>query len=409
MRKAPRGHAPAPAPMHPQHTARGTRGARGPQRAQRPRRPQRRSSLPRRSPLSYVAALLAVLLIGFAGFQGIRALGSLFPGDGAGDGTQTSDDLATVKDQQSGPGDIVIGLNGDADTYVLKGEEYLEAGAHAAEPTDGLLSSKIKTSGKVDTGKAGDYEITYSVGDSTGHTATAKRTVHVVESMDTMDGGMPILMYHYIYSADAPPETIDGNHLLDTKFEEQLQYLTENDFYFPSYPEIRAFLQGKHSLPAKSVALTFDDGEAGFLNVGIPLLEKYKVPATSFIIASDADAAQKVIDHRSAYVSFQSHSYGLHQAGGTVGHGGLISALTKDQIVEDLKKAQDIVGATEAFAYPFGDVTEDGKAAVDEAEILCAFTTQNSWAHVGDDVRALPRVRISGEYELAGFESLVNG
>ena len=183
----------------------------------------------------------------------------------------------------------------------------------------------------------------------------------------------------------------------------------ENDFYFPSYPEVRAFIEGEHSLPARSIVLTFDDAEAGFLNVGIPILEKYGVPATSFVICSDADAAQKVVDHRSPYVSFQSHSYGLHQAGGTIGHGGLISALTKDQIAEDLTHAQEILGTTEAFAYPFGDVTADGQQAVREAGILCAFTTQNSWAHVGDDVTALPRVRISGEYELAGFVALVNG
>lgn len=116
-----------------------------------------------------------------------------------------------------------------------------------------------------------------------------------------------------------------------------------------------------------------------------------------------------MVDYRSPYVSFQSHSFGLHQAGGTVGHGGLISALTKDEIVEDLEHAQQVVGATEAFAYPFGDVTADGQQAVREAGILCAFTTQNSWAHVGDDVTALPRVRISAEYELAGFVSLVSG
>ena len=146
----------------------------------------------------------------------------------------------------------------------------------------------------------------------------------------------------------------------------------ENDFYFPSYPELQAFLQGTHSLPAKSVVLTFDDAEQGFLDVGIPILEKYQVPATSFVICSDENAAQKVVDYRSPYVSFQSHSFGLHQAGGTVGHGGLISALTKDEIVEDLEHAQQVVGATEAFAYPFGDVTADGQQAVREAgDPLC--------------------------------------
>ena len=43
-------------------------------------------------------------------------------------------------------------------------------------------------------------------------------------------------------------------------------------------------------------------------------------------------------------------------------------------------------------------VTDDARAAVDDAGILCAFTTENRWATPGDDLRSLPRVRISGEY-----------
>lgn len=308
-----------------------------------------------------------------------------------------------------GAGEIVIGLNGSKDTYVLKGEEYLEAGAHAAEPTDGLLNDKIKTSGKVDTSKPGTHKVTYHVSDSSGHTAKAVRTVHVVESMETMQDGVPILMYHYVYDPANPPADLNGNFIASTAFEQQLSYLKENDFYFPSYPEVKAFIEGKHSLPAKSVVLTFDDGEMGFLNVGVPLLEKHQVPATSFVIASDADAAQKVIDHRSPYVAFESHSFGMHKPGGNVGHGGIISAMSRDEIAADLKHAQEIVGGTQAFAYPFGDVTDDGRAAVRDAGILCAFTTQNSWAHMGDDVTALPRVRISGEYSLDSFIALVNG
>ena len=370
-------------------------------RTARPTR-RRRSSV---APLA-VAGIAAVCVVGALAWGVVSLVGSL----GTGGAPAGVDERALVTDTAvSGPGEIVIGLNGDEDTYVLVGEEYLEAGAHATEPTDGVLNDAIEVSGEVDTTKAGDYEVTYRVSDSSGHTAEAVRTVHVVDEMETMQGGVPILMYHYVYSADNPPAALNGNYLLDTKLEEQLAYLVENDFYFPSYPEVRAFIEGEHSLPARSIVLTFDDAEAGFLNVGIPILEKYGVPATSFVICSDADAAQKVVDHRSPYVSFQSHSYGMHQAGGTIGHGGLISALTKDQIVEDLTHAQEILGTTEAFAYPFGDVTADGQQAVREAGILCAFTTQNSWAHVGDDVTALPRVRISGEYELAGFVALVNG
>lgn len=402
MRDQRRPH-PRTQPAHASRTAPARAGstARAPRPTRRPARRRRRPVAP-----LVVAGVVAACVIGAIAW-GVTSLVGALSGGGA---RPATDGRPVVSDAAaSGPGEIVIGVNGDEDTYVLVGEDYLEAGAHAAEPTDGVLNDKIEASGEVDTSKAGDYEVTYRVSDSAGHTAEATRTVHVVDEMPTMDGGVPILMYHYVYSADNPPESLDGNYLLDTKLEEQLAYLVENDFYFPSYPELQAFLQGTHSLPAKSVVLTFDDAEQGFLDVGIPILEKYQVPATSFVICSDENAAQKVVDYRSPYVSFQSHSFGLHQAGGTVGHGGLISALTKDEIVEDLEHAQQVVGATEAFAYPFGDVTADGQQAVREAGILCAFTTQNSWAHVGDDVTALPRVRISAEYELAGFASLVSG
>lgn len=407
-------HLQAPAKPHMRRAPRPNR-ATGSRQASRYDQASRRSQVPHssRNPRNsrtriagIAAALVLVALVGMGGTALFRAMSK------GGNPSQDKPGSAPVIEDGTaggGAGEIVIGLNGSKDTYVLKGEEYLEAGAHAAEPTDGLLNDKIKTSGKVDTSKPGTYKVTYRVSDSSGHTAETVRTVHVVESMETMQGGVPILMYHYVYDPANPPADLNGNFIASTAFEQQLSYLKENDFYFPSYPEVKAFIEGKHSLPAKSVVLTFDDGEMGFLNVGVPLLEKYQVPATSFVIASDADAAQKVIDHRSPYVAFESHSFGMHKPGGNVGHGGIISAMSRDEIAADLKHAQEIVGGTQAFAYPFGDVTDDGRAAVRDAGILCAFTTQNSWAHVGDDVTALPRVRISGEYSLDSFIALVNG
>lgn len=400
-------------PRYDQTSRRGQvpRSSRTPRSGQVPRsgRTLHSSWTPRNS-RTCIAGIAAVLvLIALVGMGGTALFRAMSKGGNPSQDKPGSAPIIEDSTAGGGGGEIVIGLNGSKDTYVLKGEEYLEAGAHAAEPADGLLNAKIKTSGKVDTSKPGTYKVTYRVSDSSGHTAKAVRTVHVVESMETMQGGVPILMYHYVYDPANPPADLNGNFIASTTFEQQLSYLKENDFYFPSYPEVEAFIEGKHSLPAKSVVLTFDDGEMGFLNVGVPLLEKYQVPATSFVIASDADAAQKVIDHRSPYVAFESHSFGMHKPGGNVGHGGIISAMSRDEIAADLKHAQEIVGGTQAFAYPFGDVTDDGRAAVRDAGILCAFTTQNSWAHVGDDVTALPRVRISGEYSLDSFIALVNG
>ncbi len=52
----------------------------------------------------------------------------------------------------------------------------------------------------------------------------ATRTVHVVENFDNFAGNaetLPVLMYHYVYTEDDPPEKNDANYLLDTKLAAQ--------------------------------------------------------------------------------------------------------------------------------------------------------------------------------------------
>lgn len=73
----------------------------------------------------------------------------------------------------------------------------------------------------------------------------------------------------------------------------------------------------------------------GFLSYGIPLLNEYRVPATSFLIGVN-DGENKVRNNASAYVAFESHSYNMHRPGGNIGHGGVISALSKEEIEDDL-------------------------------------------------------------------------
>lgn len=298
---------------------------------------------------------------------------------------------------------IVMNLNGCGDTYVKQGDSYIESGCHAIDKTTGKKITQIKTTGSVDTSKVGDYQITYEV---TQDDLTIKKTryVHVVAAKDFKENtsGIPVLMYHYVYTKNDMPKKLNSNYILDTDLEEQLKYLTQNHYYYPSYQELVAYVNGKISLPEKSVILTFDDGQKSFLKYGIPLLEKYKVPATSFVIGTK-NGAKKVKQYASEYISFQSHSYDMHKAGGNIGHGGIISALTKQQILDDLKKSYDMAQNSEAFAYPFGDVTDIAKEAIQESETICAFTTHYGKVKKGADVTYLPRVRVMGDNSLKGY------
>ena len=298
---------------------------------------------------------------------------------------------------------VVINLNGSQETYVLQNDPYIESGCHVIDKKKGNITSQVKTSGEVDTSKVGDYKVTYSVSID-GYTYQKERVVHVVEktNFQANQNGIPVLMYHYVYTKQDVPKTVNANYILDTDLEAQLKYLTQEKYYFPSYQELKAYVEGKISLPKKSVILTFDDGQKGFLKYGIPLLEKYQVPATSFVIGSK-DGENKVKNYASEYITYQSHSYNMHHGGGNIGHGGVISAMTEQQILDDLTKNQTIVQNSEAFAYPYGDVTEDGKKAVTASQTLCAFTTQYGKVKQGMSLNELPRVRVLGNASLKSY------
>ena len=73
-------------------------------------------------------------------------------------------------------------LNGVKDIEIKVGDKFDPMkGITANDKEDGDLTSKIKVSGKVDTNKEGKYTLTYSVTDSQGLKAEAKRVVTVVK------------------------------------------------------------------------------------------------------------------------------------------------------------------------------------------------------------------------------------
>lgn len=74
-----------------------------------------------------------------------------------------------------------IKLVGKASVTLYVGDTYMEEGAKANDEVDGDISNKVKTDGSVNTSKAGEYTVKYSVTNSRGKTATATRKVIVKE------------------------------------------------------------------------------------------------------------------------------------------------------------------------------------------------------------------------------------
>ena len=91
----------------------------------------------------------------------------------------TIKDTCTIHQAPPDTSKPVIKLNGDSSITIKLNETYKELGATANDDKDGDITSKIVTTGKVDTQKAGTYIITYKVEDSSKNSATVTRTVIV--------------------------------------------------------------------------------------------------------------------------------------------------------------------------------------------------------------------------------------
>lgn len=96
---------------------------------------------------------------------------------------------------------------------------------------------------------------------------------------------VPILMYHYIEHVKDPGDTFRQKlNIFPETLALQLKVLSENGYSFIRMSDVADAVDGKKKLPSKPIVLTFDDGYRDFYTSALPVLEKYKVPATAYII-----------------------------------------------------------------------------------------------------------------------------
>lgn len=282
-------------------------------------------------------------------------------------------------------------------TILAIGEKY-KIKATATDDVDGDITSKIQAS-NIDTSKSGEYDIILSVSDNAGNKTEKTQKVIVREELTK---GLPVLMYHFFYDNNKYYKE-DNNWLNIEDFEAQLKYMTENDFYFPTWEEVSDYIDGKIKLPSKSVVLTVDDGDASFFDVAVPVLQKYKVPATSFVITSWYGWRY---DPKIEYVVWESHSDQMHESGAN-GKGRMVN-WTHDQIVSDLKTSSETLGGANVFCYPFGHYNDTAIKALQDANFILAFTVEGGRVTKESNKYKLPRVRVTDGNSLSYFISSIS-
>jgi peptidoglycan/xylan/chitin deacetylase (PgdA/CDA1 family) len=92
---------------------------------------------------------------------------------------------------------------------------------------------------------------------------------------------VPILMYHRVTSANG---SANARYAIPLgRFEWQISWLKEHGYQTVSLTEVADWTEGRGHLPARPIAITFDDGFLDTYQVAIPILDRHQFTATIFL------------------------------------------------------------------------------------------------------------------------------
>ena len=164
--------------------------------------------------------------------------------------------------------------------------------------------------------------------------------------------------------------------------------------------------EGRIEVPDKSVLITIDDGAMGTSltngNLLIPMLEKYQVHATLFLITAWWDKA----DYASPYLDVESHGYNIHFSGSC--GAAQLKCLNHDELYNDLKQSMDILGSYKSFCYPFYTASDNAYNVLSELGVSVAFGGGGYNATRGSYRYYIPRYPIYDSITMDQFINMVN-
>lgn len=205
---------------------------------------------------------------------------------------------------------------------------------------------------------------------------------------------VPILMYHSVNDTIAYGITLpNANTVTVENFEKQMMYLKNHGYKVITLDELAEGIKRHKAFDHKSVVVTFDDGYEDNYTHAFPILKKYNIPATIFMISDSIDrpgyltlAEMKEMDV--SVIDFGSHTHRhvyLPQAG---------TESQRDEIINSKKILEEKLGhRIDYLAYPFGGFNKEVKALVKETGYKGACTTNRGRHKFNDDVYELKRIK----------------
>lgn len=203
-------------------------------------------------------------------------------------------------------------------------------------------------------------------------------------------------VYHRFGDGRYPSTNISIND-----FESHLKYLIDQKYQVLTLSDAINYLQSNE--PARKTAvLTIDDGYKSFLTNGLPLLKKYKLPATLFINTETVDGADYLDWNELKEVASHSVEIGNH----THSHAYFLNEDEQTRYISfsaEIKKSQTLIAENllvtpVVFSYPYGEFDNPMKDIVRQLGFIGAVAQNSGIIYSGSDLYQCPRFPMSEAY-----------
>lgn len=221
--------------------------------------------------------------------------------------------------------------------------------------------------------------------------------------------GVPILTYHQVNDIDQNADTLTVE-----QFDAQMKYLAEGGYNVITPNELLDAWEGKSTLPANPVIITFDDAHIDIYKNVFPILQKYKLRATFFLVTDYVNLYPNYITweqaremQASGLADIESH---------TLNNRPMTEIYSRDKLWDQLYGSKQAIEwylkkPANFIAYPDGKYTVEAESISKEAGYRAGFTLDYGLAHQNPQHYVLDRIPVYGSnsHTLFRFKLRLNG
>ena len=199
--------------------------------------------------------------------------------------------------------------------------------------------------------------------------------------------GVPVLNYHQVNDKFITPLT-----MTTADFESQMKYLKDEGYHSISQEQFSAYMNGTGKLPEKPVLITFDDGYIDNYECAYPIMKKYDMRGTIFLICNFLDQPRYLTTAQVTEMAKDGMEFGSH----TVSHRAL-TTLDESTVHMELTQSKKILEQklgkpVPYLAYPEGKFNDMVKKETKACGYTEAFTVETGRDFPWDDQYELDRV-----------------